>query len=163
MPELHNTAVALGSNLPSKFGAPADNLREAIARITTLGQVKAVSSFLTTAPEIYAAQPNFVNAALLLETALPPLELMRALLAIELAMGRVRTGVPPKGPRLIDLDLIFYDDAIIDSPDLTLPHPALASRRFVLAPLAEIAPKWLHPQTGLTVADMLDALRSTAP
>ena len=159
MPELHNTAVALGSNLPSKFGAPADNLREAIARITTLGQVKAVSSFLTTAPEIYAAQPNFVNAALLLETALPPLELMRALLAIELAMGRVRTGVPPKGPRLIDLDLIFYDDLVLDSPGLTLPHPALASRRFVLAPLAEIAPNLIDPVTNLTIAALLSRLQ----
>jgi 2-amino-4-hydroxy-6-hydroxymethyldihydropteridine diphosphokinase len=158
MPEPHQAAIALGSNLPSTFGGPSDNLREALARIGALGRVTAVSSFLATAPELFVDQPEFVNAALLLETALAPLDLMRALLAIETAMGRIRTGVPAKGPRLIDLDLIFFDALVLETPELSLPHPAVAERRFVLAPLAEIAPAWTHPVTGLTVADLLTQL-----
>ena len=155
---MHRAAIALGSNLASSFGDPADNLRVAVERIGVLGQVCAVSSFVETEPEIYVDQPRFVNAALLLDTALEPVELMRALLDIELAMGRVRTGVPPKGPRVIDLDLIFFDDLTLQTAELTLPHPGLAERRFVLAPLAEIAPGWVHPGTGLTVQEMLDRL-----
>jgi 2-amino-4-hydroxy-6-hydroxymethyldihydropteridine diphosphokinase len=161
MPELHQAAIALGSNLPSAWGAPVDNLREAIARIGELGRVTAVSSFLATAPEIFLDQPEFVNAALLLETALDPLALMRALLAIETSMGRIRSGVPAKGPRLIDLDLIFFDALVLDTAELTLPHPGVAERRFVLAPLAEVAPGWVHPVTGATVAEMLAATRGT--
>ena len=158
-PETCIAAIALGTNLGDR---PA-NLHLALHHLATLGALTAISTFHDTAPVGYLDQPHFLNAAALLETNLPPETLLQSLLAIEKEMGRDRTTAPPKGPRLIDLDLIFYDDAIIDSPDLTLPHPALASRRVVLAPLAEIAPKWLHPQTGLTVADMLDALRSTAP
>jgi 2-amino-4-hydroxy-6-hydroxymethyldihydropteridine diphosphokinase len=161
MPELHQAAIALGSNLPSAWGAPVDNLLEAIARIGELGRVTAVSSFLATAPEIFLDQPEFVNAALLLETALDPLQLMCALLAIETAMGRIRSGVPAKGPRLIDLDLIFFDALVLDTAELTLPHPGVAERRFVLAPLAEVAPGWVHPVTGATVAEMLAATRGT--
>ena len=155
---MHSAAIALGSNLSSAFGQPADNLRAAVERIGTLGRVTDVSSFLATEPEMYLDQPRFVNAALLLETELSPLELMRALLRIEVAMGRVRTGVPPKGPRVIDLDLIFFDDVAMETEELTLPHPGVAERRFVLAPLAEIAPEWVHPETGKTVAEMLAAV-----
>jgi 2-amino-4-hydroxy-6-hydroxymethyldihydropteridine diphosphokinase len=155
---MHRAAIALGSNLASSFGNPVENLRVAVERIGALGRVLAVSSLLETEPEIYLEQPRFVNAALLLETGLEPLELMRALLRIELAMGRVRTGIPPKGPRVIDLDLIFFDDLLVETEELTLPHPGVAERRFVLAPLNEIAPEWVHPGTGLTVAEMLAAL-----
>src|SRR5580698_2949917 len=151
-------AIALGSNLASAFGQPADNLHIAIARIGELGQILRVSYFLETEPEMYLDQPRFVNAALLLETALKPLQLMQALLAIEAAMGRVRTGVPTKGPRAIDLDLIFFDDMVIETEELTLPHPGMAERRFVLQPLAEIAAEWVHPRTGKTVAEMLAAI-----
>ena len=155
---MHRAAIALGSNLPSVFGGPADNLRVAVERIGGLGRVAAVSSFVETEPEMYLEQPRFVNAALLLETGLEPLELMRALLRIEQAMGRVRTGVPPKGPRTIDLDLIFFDDVAMETEVLTLPHPEVAERRFVLAPLAEIAGGWVHPASGLTVGEMLERL-----
>jgi len=158
MPELHTAAIALGSNLPSAFGSPEENLRTAVERIEALGRVVAVSSFRITEPEIYLYQPQFVNGALLVETELGPLELMRALLAIEQAMGRVRTGVPPKGPRTIDLDLIFFDDVAMETEVLTLPHPEVAERRFVLAPLAEIAGGWVHPASGLTVGEMLERL-----
>jgi 2-amino-4-hydroxy-6-hydroxymethyldihydropteridine diphosphokinase len=155
---MHKAAIALGSNLSSAFGGPADNLRAAVERIGALGRVTCVSSFLATEPEMYLDQPRFVNAALLLETGLSPLELMRALLQIEVTMGRVRTGVPPKGPRSIDLDLIFFDDVVMETEELTLPHPGVAQRRFVLAPLAEIAPQWRHPVTGLTVLQSLERI-----
>ena len=158
MPEQHRAAIALGSNLPSRFGSPRENLFAAIERIAALGRVLAVSSFLTTRPEIYLAQPAFLNAALLLETALAPLDLLNNLLAIELTMGRVRDGVPAKGPRSIDLDLIFYDQFVLSTPQLTLPHPAMSERSFVLRPLAEIDPNWTHPMLEQTVVAMLHAL-----
>ena len=161
MPEPHRAAIALGSNLPSAFGTPRDNLDEAVRRIGALGRVVAVSTYIATPPEIYLAQPDFVNAALVLETKLAPITLLHGLLEIEAAMGRVRQGVPPKGPRVIDLDLILYDDVTSDSPELTLPHPGLAERGFVLRPLAEIAGDWVHPMTELTVGQMSAKLEST--
>jgi 2-amino-4-hydroxy-6-hydroxymethyldihydropteridine diphosphokinase len=152
---MHKAAIALGANLPSRLGTPRENLDEAVARIGALGSILAVSSYMATAAEIYTDQPDFLNAALVLETELGPLDLMRALLGIEVAMGRVRTGVPPKGPRAIDLDLIFFDDVSMESEELTLPHPSVAERRFVLAPLAEIAADWVDPKSGMTVGEML--------
>jgi len=163
MPESHRAAIALGSNLSSARGGPRENLDAAVERIGELGRVAAVSAYLTTAPEIYTDQPDFVNAALLLETTLGPVELMRALLAIEATMGRVRTGIPPKGPRMIDLDLIFFDDLVMASEELVLPHPGVAERRFVLVPLSEIAAGWMHPVTGSTVAVMLGRLSGCTP
>lgn len=151
-------AIALGSNLQSGFGNRADNLREALVRIGKLGEVVSVSSFLDTEAEIYTEQPRFLNAALILQTELTPEALMHALLAIETAMGRKRVGVPAKGPRVIDLDLILMNDLIVDKELLRLPHPGLAERRFVLEPLAQIAPDWVHPELGLTVRTMLERL-----
>jgi len=148
-------AIALGSNLPSTFGTPTDNLREALHRMESLGHVKAVSSFHTTAPVGYLDQPQFVNAAALLETTLSPLNLLHGLLEIERAMGRDRASAPPKGPRIIDLDLLLYDDLILTTPELTLPHPAMHQRAFVLAPLSEIAPTIVHPTLHATVAELL--------
>jgi 2-amino-4-hydroxy-6-hydroxymethyldihydropteridine diphosphokinase len=149
-------AIALGSNLPSEFGDAEANLREAVRRVGALGEVRAVSSFYRTAPVGYTAQPEFLNAALLLDTALAPLALMDALLAIERAMGRDRSAATPvKGPRVIDLDLLMMDDVVMEEPGLTLPHPAMAERRFVLEPLAEIAPEMVHPVLELTVRELL--------
>lgn len=152
-------AIALGSNLASPLGPPEANLSEAIKRIAVLGHVSAVSAFYRTAPVGFIQQPDFVNAALLLTTTLGPVVLMRALLEIELAMGRDRMHAPSKGPRIIDLDLLLVDECILETPELTLPHPAMTERRFVLEPLAEIAPEMMHPIGQYTVAELLKRVR----
>jgi 2-amino-4-hydroxy-6-hydroxymethyldihydropteridine diphosphokinase len=156
-------AIALGSNLPSHFGPPTDNLREALHRLTSIGHITAVSTFHATDPVGYTDQPRFLNAAALLETTLSPLDLLHQLLAIEQAMGRDRSTAPPKGPRIIDLDLLLcITDTgvpeILSTSDLTLPHPSLHERRFVLAPLAGIAPTLQHPTLHRTIADLLSDL-----
>jgi len=151
-------AIALGSNLSSRFGAPADNLREAIHRLEDLGTVTAVSRFHETEPVGYKQQPRFLNAAALLETDVAPHDLLRGLLAIEHSMGRDRASSPPKGPRIIDLDLLLYGSLVLDDLRLTLPHPSLHERRFVLAPLAELAPNWKHPTLELSIQQLLQSL-----
>jgi 2-amino-4-hydroxy-6-hydroxymethyldihydropteridine diphosphokinase len=151
-------AIALGSNLASEYGGPEQNLREAIKRVGELGEVRAVSSWYDTAPVGFTEQPRFLNGALLLETELAPEALMRALLGIERAMGRDRAAAPAKGPRVIDLDLLLMGDLVISSAELTLPHPAMAERRFVLEPLAEIAAEMVDPVSGRTVLAMLERL-----
>jgi 2-amino-4-hydroxy-6-hydroxymethyldihydropteridine diphosphokinase len=158
-------AIALGSNLDSPYGDREANLREAIRRISALGNIRTVSSFHDTAPVGFTDQPDFLNAALMLETTSEPLELMRMLLAIELDMGRNRASksAHAKGPRIIDLDLLLLDDAVLATPELTLPHPAMPERRFVLAPLAEIAPAMVHPISGKTIAELLTQFESAKP
>jgi 2-amino-4-hydroxy-6-hydroxymethyldihydropteridine diphosphokinase len=149
-------AIALGTNLNSGFGDREANLREAVRRIGGLGEVRAVSSFFDTEPVGFLEQPRFLNGALVLETELEPAALMRGLLGVERAMGREREGAIAKGPRVIDLDLLLYGDVVMATEELTLPHPEMQERRFVLEPLAEIAPEWVHPVLGLTVRGMLE-------
>jgi 2-amino-4-hydroxy-6-hydroxymethyldihydropteridine diphosphokinase len=154
-------AIACGSNLESTFGDREANLQEAIRLIRALGEIKAVSSFYDTEPVGFLAQPRFLNGALLLETDVEPVVLLRELLAVERAMGRERVGAVAKGPRVIDLDLLLYanrewGDVVMKTEELTLPHPAMQERRFVLEPLKEIAPEWVHPLLGLTAEEMLE-------
>lgn len=104
-------------------------------------------------------QPWFLNCAVALETELGPHQLLDSVLSIERSMGRQR--LIPKGPRVIDIDILFFDDQIENSADLTLPHPALHQRRFVLEPLAEIAPKVQHPILKQSVKEMLDLVPSS--
>jgi 2-amino-4-hydroxy-6-hydroxymethyldihydropteridine diphosphokinase len=151
-------AIALGSNLNSEFGDREANLQETVQRIGGLGEVQAVSSFYDTEPVGFLDQPRFLNGALVLETELEPAALMRELLGVERAMGRQREGAVAKGPRVIDLDLLLYGDVVMSTDELTLPHPEMQARRFVLEPLAEIAPEWVHPVLGVTVRTMLDRL-----
>ncbi len=146
--------IALGSNL----GNRAHALSSAIRRLSSLGQVAAVSSLYETEPVGYHDQPAFLNAVVALETQLEPLPLLRGLLAIERQLGRDRSRGPLKGPRTLDLDLLLMGDSIIAAEELSLPHPALAQRRFVLAPLAEIAPALRHPETNRSMADLLALL-----
>ncbi len=154
-------AIAFGSNLESTFGDREANLEEAIRQIHSLGEVKAVSSFYDTEPVGFLAQPRFLNGALLLETDLEPLALLRELLAVERAMGRDRSATVAKGPRVIDLDLLFYVGSdgrhvVMNTGELVLPHPEMQARRFVLEPLAEVAPDMVHPVSDLSVQKMLE-------
>jgi 2-amino-4-hydroxy-6-hydroxymethyldihydropteridine diphosphokinase len=144
--------LSLGSNL----GNREEWLREAIHRLEKLGRVSAVSSFYETEPVEFTAQPWFLNCVVVLSSELAAAELLDGLLAMERAMGRRRDQ--SKGPRTIDLDLLLYGSLVLDEPGLTLPHPALHARRFVLEPLAEIAPGAVHPLLKKTARELLDEL-----
>ena len=138
--------VGIGSNLgePERQIAAALELLRAVDGI----DVVAVSSLRETEPVGYLDQPNFLNGAAALQTGLSPRELLDCLLAIELQLGRERGTGPRFGPRTIDLDLLLYGDETVDEPGLTLPHPRLAERRFVLEPLAELDPALQVPGQG---------------
>ena len=142
--------LSLGSNLGDRLA----NLRSAIAALPDSGiTVRKVSSIYESEPVDFRDQPWFLNCVLEAETKLSPLDLLHALQTIELRMGREKTI--PKGPRPIDLDILFYADQVIDTPELQIPHPRIAQRRFVLVPLAEIAPTVHHPVSVRTVTEML--------
>ena len=149
--------IALGANMPSRAGPPAQTLRAALAALNASGvDVLKVSSFVETAAWPDPAEPPFTNAAASLQTSLQPVALLELLHAIETDFGRVRSR--KNAPRTLDLDLLAYRGVIQDDDVLSLPHPRLAGRSFVLKPLMEIAPHWRHPVTGLTPAGMLAAL-----
>jgi 2-amino-4-hydroxy-6-hydroxymethyldihydropteridine diphosphokinase len=144
--------LSLGSNLCDRQA----NLREAIARLAELGDVTSVSSCYETEPVDFVAQPWFLNCAVALSTDKMPRQFLGALQKIEQEMGRKRTQ--PKGPRVIDLDILLFGSAVVDTPQLTIPHAAMHERRFVLEPLAEIAPEVRHPVFKHTVRELRDAL-----
>jgi|SRR5579864_3917803 len=144
--------LSLGSNV----GDREQNLRDAIARLASAGRVISVSSFYETEPVEFTQQAWFLNCALALETVLDPERLMQTILQIEADMGRQRTR--EKGPRTIDIDILLVGNAIINSPGLSVPHPAMHQRRFVLEPLAEIAPEVRHPVLQKTIPELRDTL-----
>jgi 2-amino-4-hydroxy-6-hydroxymethyldihydropteridine diphosphokinase len=144
--------LSLGSNV----GDRAANLRTAINRVSSLGDVMAVSSFYETEPVEFAAQPWFLNCAVELDTEKMPKQLLAGILDIEREMGRRR--VQKKGPRTLDIDILLFGNSIIQTKGLTIPHPAMHERRFVLEPLAEIAPEAQHPVIKRTVRELRDAL-----
>lgn len=146
--------LSLGSNV----GDREHHLRDAIARLETRGHIVSVSPFYETEPVEFTDQAWFLNCAVALETAETPERLMAAILHIEQQMGRQR--LQRKGPRTIDIDILLFGDTILDSPELTIPHPAMHQRRFVLQPLAEIAPEARHPVLKKTVQELLDGLQA---
>jgi 2-amino-4-hydroxy-6-hydroxymethyldihydropteridine diphosphokinase len=144
--------LSLGSNV----GDREAQLRDAKNRLAKLCRVIAVSSFYETEPVEFTEQPWFLNCAIAIETSNTPQQLMASILRIEEEMGRRR--VQNKGPRFIDIDILLFADAIMESKELTIPHPAMHHRRFVLQPLAEIAPQALHPVFKKTIRELLDAM-----
>ena len=151
---MDRVAIALGSNL----GDRRAHLDYAVARLRTFLAGPTVSTYLETAPVgVVGAQADFLNAAVVADTHLSPRELLTTILSIEHERGRER---PHAGAaRTLDLDLIIHGSWMLDGPDLTVPHPRFRERRFVLEPLAEIAPALRDPVTGRTAGELLDDLR----
>jgi 2-amino-4-hydroxy-6-hydroxymethyldihydropteridine diphosphokinase len=144
--------LCLGSNLGDREG----NLARALLLLSERLELQQVSSVYETEPVGYEEQPLFLNLACRISTRLSPRQLMRLIIGIETHMGRVRSF--RNAPRSIDIDILFYDDAVLKTRHLTIPHPRLAERAFVLTPLGEIAPDLIHPEMNKTIAELSAAL-----
>ena len=144
--------LSLGSNM----GDREHHLRHAIKRLEQLGRIAAVSAWYETEPVEFTDQAWFLNCAVALETTKTPKELMAALLGLEQKSGRQRTQ--RKGPRTIDIDILLFGETVLSTPGLIIPHPAMHARRFVLEPLAEIAPEARHPALQKTIRELLAEL-----
>jgi 2-amino-4-hydroxy-6-hydroxymethyldihydropteridine diphosphokinase len=147
--------LSLGSNL----GDRRANLRNAIGKLLNLGRLVAASSFYETEPVEFTDQPWFLNCAVALQTDLSAEDFLAEIMTIEREMGRQRTR--PKGPRTVDIDILLFGKAVLTTAQLTLPHPAMHQRRFVLEPLAEIAPDLQHPVLKKSARELLARLPKT--
>ncbi len=146
--------LSLGSNL----GHREANIASALKMLGQEARILKVSSLYETEPVGYKDQPRFLNCVCSVETELAPQALLELVKTMEKNLGRKRTL--RFGPRLIDIDILFYDDLILDSPDLVIPHPRLAERAFVLVPLKEIAPNLVHPLLGLTIEELPERIEN---
>ena len=144
----HIVYLALGTNLGDRLV----NLKQAINSLTPQLELQTKSQVYETPPWGYEAQPKFLNQVIKAKTYLDPEPLLKHLKRLEVALGRKMSF--PNGPRLIDLDLLFYDDLIVNQPSLVIPHPRLHERGFVLLPLMDIAPDLVHPVVKKTVREM---------
>jgi len=158
----HIVYISLGSNLGDRLA----NLKQAIASLTPQMEVKAKSQVYETPPWGYEDQPKFLNQVIKVRTYLDPEPLLKHLKRLEVALGRKESF--PNGPRVIDLDILFYDDRVLNTPSLVIPHPRLQERGFVLLPLMDIEPDLLHPVNKKSVREMaaqcnVDGIEKFAP
>jgi 2-amino-4-hydroxy-6-hydroxymethyldihydropteridine diphosphokinase len=150
--------IALGANLPSQAGQPAQTLAAALSSLRERGvEIRAVSAFYQTSAWPDPNDPPFLNAVAEIGTRLQPIALMKLLHGVETDFGRKRSA--PNAPRSLDIDLIDYDGRMEEGPP-TLPHPRMGDRGFVLVPLRDIAPAWRHPVSGKTAAELLSGLEN---
>lgn len=150
------TAATVYLGMGTNLGDRAENLRRALRALEPDFAVQAVSPVYETEPAYVLDQPRFLNLVCRAQTELAPLAALRRLKTLEAELGRVAGR--RFGPRLIDIDLLLYDDQQLDTPELTLPHPRMAERAFVLAPLADLAPDLVHPGLGVTMRELRDRL-----
>lgn len=149
--------ISLGTNLGNK----EQNLRNAIGEITqTCGKVEQTSPIYSSAPWGFESFNNFLNQVVLIETKFSPQQLIKCLLEIEKSMGRNRSTVDYQD-RIIDLDILFYDDLIIEEDSLIIPHPSLHNRNFIMQPFLEMCPSFVHPKLKKTISEILNSSTDT--